>query len=235
MRKTHGELTIDIKKVQQRLADLAASSRAYHDLTTKDKTKVTKGDRTRIQHLEIELKSILAPEERSDLTVDVNNVAKFFGVSDRSIQKWRVRGCPKLKHGLYDLKAVFEWWVDNVGSGHDSKDTENIKLEYWRWKTENERMKAEQTSGVLVPRADIARLWSGRVLEVGTGLFSLANRLPPLLEAKPQREMAAIVKAEIKKLHENYARTGRFCARSDQKQPRNSTKKATKPTRKATK
>jgi len=165
-------------------------------------------------------------------------VAKFFGVSDRSIQKWRVRGCPKLKHGLYDLKAVFEWWVDNVGSGHDSKDTENIKLEYWRWKTENERMKAEQTSGVLVPRADIARLWSGRVLEVGTGLYYLASCLPPLLEAKSQREMTAVVRAEIKKLHENYSRTGRFCPRSDQKQrgrPLKGTAKPPKSAGKATK
>lgn len=204
---------IDTTKVQNRIAELARTFKAYLELTSKDPAKVTKGDKRRITIIEQELKSILQPEERSDLTVDVNTVAKFYGITVRQVHKWVAqKGCPKLKHGLYDLKAVYDWWCETFVGGEESVAIESVKLEYWRWKSENEKMKALHTKEELVARSDIAPLWSARILEVGTGLYALATRLPPLLEAKDQRQMAAIIRAEIRKLHERYSREGRFCA-----------------------
>lgn len=197
---------LDTKKVQQRITELLALLRGYMDLTAKDKAKLTKADRSRIAALEDDLSAILEPEHRSDFTTDVNGIARFFGVTARSVQLWTAKGCPKLKHGRYDLKFVHEWWVENISTGQDSADTENVKLEYWRWKTANERMKAEQTSGELIPRADIATAWSARMIEVGTGLYALSSRLSHVLEV-PETP----IRAEVKKLHDAYCRTGRFC------------------------
>jgi hypothetical protein len=46
-------------------------------------------------------------------------------------------------------------------------------------------------------------------------LYALAQRLPPLLEGKSAREMPLIIKAEVRKLHGNYSRQGRFCHPGD--------------------
>lgn len=144
----------------------------------------------------------------------------IFDLTPKAIQLWVAKGCPHRKVGTgfrYSLREVVAWWMENVGSGTDSAATEGVKTEYWRWKTENEKMKAQQTSGALIPREEIASMWAARILEVGTGLYALSSRLPPLVEGLSQAQAASVIKVEVRKLHENYCRTGRFCYAEDKK------------------
>jgi phage terminase Nu1 subunit (DNA packaging protein) len=202
---------LDIKSLQQRIADIASRFKAYLDLTRKDKTKVTKGDQRRAKELEKQLRLILEPEERTDLTVDVHSVARFFGISDRAVQMWAHRGCPKLKHGTYDLEAVFKWWNDNINGGSDSEAIVNVKLEYWRWKTENEKMKAQQTSAKLLDQDEVFQFWANRIRGVWSALYVLENRLPAVLVGKSQSQMQEIIKAEVRRINESYCKDGKFC------------------------
>lgn len=202
---------LDTKKVQQRLSDLAATFKAYLELKAKPKTKVTKGDKRRIQEFERELDAILEPEERSNLIVDINTVAAFFSITTRNVQHWVKAGCPKLKHGTYDLKAIFDWWKKNINASGDSQETENVKAEYWYWQKENARLKAQQTSTELVKREEIATAWASRVAEVKAGLMSLVDRLPPLVTGKDRPEVRDIIYQEIWTLCERYARNGKYC------------------------
>lgn len=202
---------IDPKKIQQRLAELASLFGAYIDLTQKDRTTLTKGDRRRIANIEGELAQLLEPEERSDLTVDVGTVARFFGVTARQVQNWvKQKGCPRLKHGLYDLKAVHTWWFEEI-LGVDSREIEDAKLKYWKWKAEGEKVRVEQAKEDLIPIEQIAEAWAWRMAEVTTGLQSLASRLPPLLEGKTQGDMRAVIEAEVWKMRDSYCRSGKFC------------------------
>jgi hypothetical protein len=204
---------LDTKKVQNRLQDLLLSLQAYHALTQKDRAKLTKQDKRRIPELEVELNAILEPAARSELIVDVHMVARFFGVSLRLIQVWVAqKGCPKLKHGHYDLLAVFGWWSENINSG-TSEAEENVRLEYWRWKTLNEKYKAEQTSGELLSRDEVLTAWANRIRSVWDMLYLLESRLPPVLHGKSIGEMQEVIRVEIRAVNEYYCRHGKHAGK----------------------
>lgn len=158
-------------------------------------------------------------DQNGSLLVSTSFLARLFDKTDRTITSWaKARGMPKVKHGLFDLKAVLDWWLKEVYESESEaadEDIKSVKLKYWSWKSENERMRAQQTSGELVPRAEIIEQWCRRVREVFSGLYSLASAMPYKLEGRGQGEMAVVLKAEIRKLHENYAREGRFCRKAD--------------------
>lgn len=45
-----------------------------------------------------------------------DQVADFFNVSTRTVRRWHKLGCPKLRRGKFDLKAVLGWWINNIFS-----------------------------------------------------------------------------------------------------------------------
>jgi phage terminase Nu1 subunit (DNA packaging protein) len=207
---------LDKMRVHDRITNLAATFKAYIELLQKDKTKTTKGDRRRLQEFEVELNSILEPHERSDVTVDVNTVARFFNVTIRTVQNWtKLNGCPKLRHGLYDLKAVFEWYKISPFSQHgdDNEKTMELKEELLYWQKENARLKAQQTSSELVPRSAVIPSWAARFAEVKSYLLGQQpDRIPSMLdldEATYEQLRSAIIK-ENRRALEAFARDGEF-------------------------
>jgi hypothetical protein len=201
----------DPQKIERRLTELQAILKAWQALKAKDPAKRTKTDKRRQEEIESELNAILEPATRSELIVDHFMVARFFGVSVRSIQGWsQLKGCPRLKRGHYDLLAVFQWWIENINGG-GSEAEQNVRLEYWRWKTENERMRAQQTSSELLPKDDVLTMWANRLREVWSGLYLLEQRLPPELHGKDIPEMQQIIHREVKRINEAYCKDGRFC------------------------
>lgn len=204
---------LDLQKAHQRVNDIIASYKAYLALTQKDKTKITKTDKRRLGELEFELSKVMEPDERSNLVVDTSSVAKFFGVSPRSVQVWvKEKRCPRIKHGLFDLQAVFAWWNENIASGSDSMATEDIKQEYWRWKTEYEKTRVLKEQDLLIPSDIVTDAWAARVVELTGGLAALAERLPPLVVGKSRNEVREIIRREVWELRDNYSRPDReFC------------------------
>ena len=116
---------LDLTKIKNRRDEITATIEAYETLQAKDLTKRTKGDKRRIKELEVELNEILEPSSRSELIVDVHMAARFFGVKIRTVQNWIASGCPKLKHGMYDLMAIFAWWMEQEGSPNAEKGGAN--------------------------------------------------------------------------------------------------------------
>ena len=205
---------LDIKAVQNRILDLTESLREYVELSRKSRTKLSRAARKRLSAIEAELESILEPQERSSFVYDGENIGKFFGVSARTVRRWaQTKGCPKLQHGLYDLKAVHEWWLENIrGDGEQqSPEIEDAKLEYWKWKAKREKISVQRLRGELFERREVAQQWALRVGEVTAGLSMLKDRLPPLVEGKPRSEVAAVVEEEVRLIREAYARRGKYC------------------------
>lgn len=205
---------IDRKKIQIRLSDLATSFQALLVLYAKDKTKLTRADKTRIRNIEQDLELIMEPEPRSLLTVDVQTIASFFGVTVRQVQNWvSQKGCPKLKHGLYDLRSVHQWHLDAI-IGIDNTESVEAKSKYWIHKAEREKVQVETLKGKLIPREEVFPTWTSRTAEVSRMLAALSKRLPPLLEGKDRSAMQAVVDREITRIKENFCREGKFCGES---------------------
>lgn len=152
------------------------------------------------------------------LITDVKGAAAFFGVTGRTIQLWTKNGnCPKLRHGMYDLKAVFDWWKENISTGDESKEAQDVKLEYWAWKLEEKKIKVQTLQGQLRTEEQIVKEWAARMSEITTGLQALSRRLPPMIDGKSKAEQQQIIDNEIWKLRDNYCRTGQFTPPSDGK------------------
>jgi len=210
---------LDTERVQEKIIELTESLSEYVKLKSKPKSKLSRTAKKRLADIESELRSLLDPVERSDFIYDAGNIGKFFGVTARTVQKWvSLKGCPRLRHGVYDLKAVHEWWLENV-RGDDkasSPEIEDAKLEYWKWKARREKISVQKLREQLLDRKDVARQWALRVGEVTAGLNMLKDRLPPLIMGKSRRDVALVVEHEVMRLREAYARRGEHCHTEEQ-------------------
>jgi len=197
---------LDIKEVQQRLIDLTEEFREYVDLQQKPKSKLSKTARHRLERIEADLKTLLVPEQRSDFIYDAANIGKFFDVTPRSVQKWaKEKGCPKLRHGFYDLKAVHEWWLENIRGDGSSPDIDKARQEYWRWKAERERISVHQLQGQLIERSRVEEVLMNFAAYIKRHVFLLAKRLPGRLSGKKEPEIRSIIEDELCHIFETAA------------------------------
>jgi hypothetical protein len=186
------------------------------ELLTKmnDGTGVTKKEVEVISKLESDLAKMDSKQEEKGFNFETNvhGVADFFGVTIRTVQLWTKTGsCPKEKHGLYNLKAVFNWWKESIGSEQDSRQIEDVKLDYWRAKADRERFRADAEKGEYFPKSRIVSEWAARMGEVTAGLVALSDRIPPLIEGKDRDDQRDIIAHEVWALRDNYCREGVFC------------------------
>lgn len=173
---------------------------------------VSKNDIATISVLEKELLSNDTKPQSEWYLLDAQTAADFFGVSKRTVQHWsKENGCPKARHGLYDIRAMFSWWKDFVGTVQDSPATEDVKQEYWRAKSQLEKMKVEKERGNLLSKDEVGPIWLARTAEISSGMAALSKRLPPLLDGLTVAEMQKTIDKEVAKLKETFCRTGRFC------------------------
>jgi len=156
-----------------------------------------------------------------NIDVSTKDLAEFFGVTVRTVANWHENGCPQVSRGKWNLKVVFDWWWDNIAqsraveeSGDESMN--EAKRLYWWQKAEGEKIKNEQLRENLVSWEDIDKEWAGRVAVVTSGLEAFADRLPPILDGKPRKEMREIIKGEVRLLRDAYAREGKYCPKTEE-------------------
>ena len=158
----------------------------------------------------------MAKRKIPKLIVSTQDVCGFFDVSHPTLGTWIKAGCPKVAHGKFDLKAVFDWWWANLASERAAQQGGNESLNeakriYWWEKAKAEQHKNEQLVENLIPKERISKEWAARVSEVANGMSALENRLPSLLEGKSQAEMRQIIGEEVWSLRDQYAREGKYC------------------------
>ena len=134
------------------------------------------------------------------LTLKTSEVARFFGVTPRQVNNWERAGCPKLKRGRFDLKAVHEWWLANVhDGGTDQGDHRGVKQEYWKWKAEGERLKVEQKAGKLVDAEGVKRVAFEEGRRVRDAILNVPARISAQLAVmRDQFEVEQYLADELK-------------------------------------
>ena len=151
-----------------------------------------------------------------EIIVTTAQACSFFEVSRNTLSKWKQAGCPQVSRGRWDLKAVFDWYWENIAAERAAQEAGDESLtearrKYWWEKARGEEMKNERESGRLILKENVVREWAFRVAQVTEGLSAFAKRLPPLLEGKSQKEIQRILKDEAWKLRDNFCRNGEFC------------------------
>ncbi len=120
----------------------------------------------------------MADEEKNELNVDLyfeggtiiactRYTAAYFGVTAATLSNWMKAGCPRVKHGYYDIKAVTEWNAQKEGERlAEVAKTDPAKMTPSQLKThfeaqlkqeqlESTRLKNQIASGEYIPKADV--------------------------------------------------------------------------------
>ena len=176
--------------------------------------KIGKRELELIAQLEAEISSGKNEKSDTDFVTDVAGISKFFGVTKRAVQLWAKDGnCPKMSHGMYDLREVHKWWLKNiyVNSGVDSEEIIELRKEDLRWKIDIAKMKAEKIKGQLVSKDEIAKQWALRLAAVSSGLDMLPYQVAPHLEQSDQKTIVKVLSEKLWALKDNFCRSGKFC------------------------
>ena len=160
------------------------------------------------------------------MQVQTKTVSELFDVTTVTIGNWVKSGCPKVRRGTFELRAVMLWWAENIyetkiETGETDDTLKNARQRYWQAKAEKEEINIAQLRKSLIPKKELAQLWGARVTEVRQGLINLTDRLPPILVSKSQSEIRDIVHRETTQLLKIYSRESKNTPK-----PKKSTKQA---------
>lgn len=192
-----------------------AKLKVYHDFLQqiKEGKSLSPGELRVFNALEAEFEQAeQAKKTPVNLILSTSQVAAFFDVTRHAVQKWLKAACPKIKHGQLDLKAVFDWWFENIAESKipDTEKIQELKAQHLTERIRGERLKNAQTEGTLFDQDTVVTEWAARVAVVTSGLTAFADRLPPLLEGKGRIEMQEIIKKEVWELRDSYYRKGKY-------------------------
>lgn len=150
------------------------------------------------------------------MKVTTPQAAEIFDVEKSTLTRWKRIGAKVayLERNVWDLKKLILWWVENIYQGPVNSDAEEStagnKDEYWKWKTEAEKVKVGQLKSKLIAFKDVREQWVARIGVVTSALNAFANRLPAILVGKTRNEMADILKSEVKNLRRSFVKHGKY-------------------------
>jgi len=147
----------------------------------------------------------------SDLIVSVDVVARFLEVTPMTLTNWGRMGMPKQARGLYNLQAVFKWWLENIHKAKAETDEETDARErYWEAKADNEELRRDRTKGKLVLKDGVVGEFAARAAELKTTLRAFRFRVAPLLEGLKHEDISQVIGKEIDTLLNAFCRNGRY-------------------------
>ena len=151
-----------------------------------------------------------SPESDEKWVVSTQDVAYLFGITTRSVRKWKDAGCPHIEgaRGKWRLKDVIEWKVNMFLPDKDA-DPEDLKkreaVAETRWKEERALVKQferEIMEGKYHPHDEVVQAWASRVVELKSALLNLVKQFP-----KEHRED---VRESVYDFLAQYARDGKY-------------------------
>lgn len=158
--------------------------------------------------------------------IDTTTAAELFETTPKTISEWekaagKERKSFKVSYGVYHLRKLFSWWLENIYSPKQEGSTiQDARERYWNAKADGEEISVKKLRGELIPQEAVVDQWCKRVAEVKQGLLSLPVKLPPVLEGKRVAEMRGIIKGEVFRLLDGYAREGKYCPTDAGEAPR---------------
>lgn len=122
-----------------------------------------------------------------ELILSTRDAAKFFGVTTKCLTNdWKKAGCPQLSRGRWDLKAVHDWWFENIAADRAASRAGNdslaeAKKKYWWNMAELKQLDLEVANGKYIRVTDVEAEAEHVFGELNSILNALPSRLAPKL------------------------------------------------------
>lgn len=209
-RKTqHKRKKKEEKKPEKKKLDILEVAKKKRHLALLE--KVNRGSALTSGELK-ELKRFQGEEELPAGQVDsLDAVARAFGVSSRTAERWSQAGMPKSEEGGYDLIEI-QAWKTLKGAQHKD-DSEDKKTE---WDVKYRQMKAliaeiqyKKLTGDLVPREEVEATMMNRIVAIKRQFLALPKRVAPQLEGLEVIEREELLMDRLKEIIQGFAE-GRY-------------------------
>lgn len=147
----------------------------------------------------------LAKYEEGELPTGVvesqEQVAKIFGVSHRTVERWFQDGAPVLRNGRYSIVDIRDWKIARTTkSGKKKKegaDGEDWEERYRRAKALREERKESLESGEVVLKSEVEAGLIQASVAVKRSLLTLPRVLAPILQGMEPREIEKTVRIKV--------------------------------------
>lgn len=139
------------------------------------------------------------------VAMTVGEAAQAFGVSARTVEKWRANGCPG-EPGNYNLIEMARW--------REARDrpTESANGEGTDWQDRYREMKAKLAElelklklKELIPRDEVEREWFRRIDIAKAALLGLPRKMAPALFGLTIRKIDELLSAQIEEILKGFA------------------------------
>lgn len=134
----------------------------------------------------------------------LEQVAKVFGVTVRSVDYWVKEGMPKRPDGRYSLKDIQEWKFlkHQEGGGSPGKKSKGSHWdeEYRKFKALGEEIRYKKEIGELVPRAEIEEGLIQITVAIKRAFLGLPRSMAPKLAGLEPREVEVLLTSKIKSI-----------------------------------
>lgn len=182
-------------------------------------TRISKGETLKATELKIYNQlsmELFSDEEDSNgkdaiIAGEMEAVA-YLGISKRMLSYHKKRGnITQNADGTYSRAVLDEFLAERGGSDPLDTKIKKAKLRVIIAKAQLQEMLVRQSKGELAAWKEIEAEWSARVALVTSGLETLGDRLPPLLEGKTRQQMKDIIKNEVWQFRNGFAVEGKYC------------------------
>jgi hypothetical protein len=197
------------KKPEKKKLDILEVAKKKRHLALLE--KVNRGSALSAGELK-ELKRFQGEDELPAGQVDsMEAVARAFGVSSRTVERWAKAGMPKSEEGGYDLIEI-QAWRTLRGSQHKD-DSEDEKTQ---WDVKYRQMKAliaeiqyKKLTGDLIPREEVEATMMNRIVAIKRQFLALPKRVAPQLEGLEVIEREELLMDRLKEIIQGFA-DGRY-------------------------
>lgn len=157
--------------------------------------------------------------------------AEYFGVTPATLSNWMRSGCPRFKHGYWDIRAVTDWRAHQEGerlAAAAAVDPSKLtpaqqKVHYEALlkeaQLEQARLRNKFNSGMYLERAQIVDDLSKYFVVLKHSLLGLGHELSlmvsPYLDADRGRQVDCAIDERVKDMLEQMAVEGVYDAKTD--------------------
>lgn len=154
-----------------------------------------------------ELSTFEGPGEESQWILNTQlDVAKFFKVRRRTVERWVAESMPTREDGRYDIRAIYLWRETREKQKKlpfDKKiNWEDIKEEY---QAKIKKLEYEKLVGDVIPKEEVERERVARIIAVKRKLLSLPRALALQLVGLDPREIEVRLNERIGEIIDAFA------------------------------
>ncbi len=188
------------EKPPQNLAEIARKKRHLHLIE-----KLHGGSALSKQEI-AELESFEQGPLAQGVVKTIEEVARVWDVSYKTIQRWKREGMPVTSEGFYDLSQIIIWRKQKDESQKKKREGKDFWQEkVLQIKSEILEHELKRLKGEYISKDEVERGRSARILAVKRSFLALPSRIAPLLAMKEPREIAALLYEAVGEIVDEFA------------------------------